>query len=84
MKLSQEGLGRLIGVSFQTVYLWEAGKVVPGATRQATQRLMEIIDHLELWAKDEDCLNDPEEERVRAWQERILKQSKRLRGRKRD
>jgi len=78
LKLSQEGLGRLIGVSFQTVYLWEAGKVVPAATREATKRLMEVLDQLEIWTEEENILENPEEERIRAWQERIFAKSKRL------
>ena len=30
MKLSAEEYGQLVGVSAQTVYLWERGKVRPG------------------------------------------------------
>lgn len=52
---------------------------MPGEKRQATRRLMEIMDQLEAWVKEEDLLQNSEEERVRAWQERILFKSKRLR-----
>lgn len=69
-------MGRLIGVCFQTVYLWEKGLVIPSAYRESTKRLMSLIDDYGSW--EEDPLFNQETERISTWQRRMLKKSLRL------
>ncbi len=52
LNLSQEGFGRLIGVSYKTISRWELGLTEPSFTVPQLKRLQEAIQPLGLHVLD--------------------------------